>query len=104
MENDPLSTDLVSRLREAHEDVMKRLGHLLEPDEWVTVYGDAADEVEKLRAALKGLSDMYAQTWDRVDGALVMMPETVSQFEAAHKKARIALGEPLIGDEVITDD
>ncbi len=50
-------------------------------------------EIEQLRAALKGLSDMYARTWDRVDGALVMMPETIDRFEAAHEKASVALGE-----------
>lgn len=51
-------------------------------------------EVERLREALQGLSDMYARTWDRVDGALLMMPESVARFEAAHRKAFVALGDP----------
>lgn len=54
---------------------------------------EAANEIERLQEALQGLSDMYARTWDRVDGALVMMPDSVARFEAAHKKASIALGQ-----------
>lgn len=50
---------------------------------------------DRLRVALKGLSDMYARTWDRADGALVMMPDSVPRFEQAHRAALIALGEPV---------
>lgn len=56
---------------------------------------DDQAEIARLRAALKGLSDMYARTWDRVDGALVMMPDRVSLFEEAHRQAFIALGDPV---------
>lgn len=59
-----------------------------------------AQENGQLRSALKGLSDMYARTWDRVDGALVMMPDRVSLFEEVHRAARIALGEQLDGEEI----
>lgn len=52
----------------------------------------------ELRHALEGLERMYARTWDRVDGALVMFPDNIPQFEEAHRKARVALGMPLVGD------
>jgi hypothetical protein len=57
---------------------------------------DAQAEIIRLRAALAGLESMYAATWDRVDGALVMMPPSITRFEAAHKKAREALGIYLV--------
>lgn len=57
-----------------------------------------AYEIERLRAALKGLSDMYARTWDLTDGGLTMLAGDVDDFEAAHERARIALGEELDGD------
>lgn len=43
-------------------------------------------EVERneFRSALKGLSDMYGSTWDRVDGALMMMDSGIKRFEKAH--------------------
>lgn len=44
-------------------------------------------QIATLRAALKGLSDMYARIWDRVDGALVLMPDSIDKFEAAQAKA-----------------
>ena len=34
---------------------------------------------------------MYSHAWDRVDGALVMMPASVKRFEDAHAKASAAL-------------
>lgn len=46
---------------------------------------------DALVAALRGLSDMYAKTWDRVDGALVLMPDNIELFERAHEAARAAL-------------
>ena len=42
----------------------------------------------ELIEALKGLSDMYAAAFDRVDGALVMMGSHVDLFEARHAKAQ----------------
>jgi hypothetical protein len=56
----------------------------------------AQDEILRLRTALAGLEAMYVYTWDRVDGALVMMPDAIPKFEAAHKAARVALGIHLI--------
>jgi hypothetical protein len=54
---------------------------------------EANEEIVKLRAALRALSDMYARTWDRTDGALIMMGDGVEKFERAHELARRALGE-----------
>ena len=45
----------------------------------------------ELISALRKLSAMYASTWDRVDGSLVMMGEGVKRFEAAHEQARALL-------------
>lgn len=61
-------------------------------------HADAIEIIERLRDALAGLSDMYAHAWDRADGALVMMPESVKRFEAAHEKARAALGRQFVDD------
>lgn len=47
----------------------------------------------ELYEALKALSAMYAATWDRVDGDLVMMGETVDKFEIAHQQAAAALAK-----------
>lgn len=52
----------------------------------------------ELRRALEGLESMYARTWDRVDGSLVMFPDSIPLFEEAHRNARVALGIPLVGD------
>lgn len=51
MSEQPSSKDIVARLRYAHTDVINRLGHLLAEDERATVYGDAADEIERLQRA-----------------------------------------------------
>lgn len=60
---------------------------------------ELCDEVDTLRAALQGLCDMYARTWDRVDGALVMMPDNIERFEKAHAAAQFALtGKEVNGD------
>jgi hypothetical protein len=61
-----------------------------------------ADEVEKLRSALKGLSDMYSHAWDLVDGGLMMHGSSVERFESAHNAAYALLNpdHPLItGDK-----
>lgn len=52
----------------------------------------AADRA-RLLAALKELSAMYASTWDRVDGALVMMPPGIARFEKAHQMAQDAIAK-----------
>lgn len=51
---------------------------------WVMVRGT---EVDDMRSALKGLSDMYGSTWDRVDGGLMMIDSGVERFEKAHQRA-----------------
>lgn len=45
------------------------------------------DERDALRAALKGLSDMYGHAWDLVDGGLFMNESSTARFEKAHKAA-----------------
>ena len=49
------------------------------------------ERIAVLEGALNGLVNMYANTWDRVDGALVMMDTGVERFEKAHEAARAAL-------------
>lgn len=44
-----------------------------------------------LLEALKELHAMYAHTWDRVDGALVMIDRGVTRFEKAHEAASAAI-------------
>ncbi len=84
--------ELVKRLRDHEARVRASIGHVMKPDD-VTDYGLAADMIDSLAAALKGLSDMYSFSWDLVDGGLMMMPERgVPKFEAAHKAALLALG------------
>ena len=68
-------------------------------DPYIPVSGVAwykADEVDariqELEKALRGMESMYTHVWDRVDGSLVCMPESVDRFEAAHREARKALG------------
>ncbi len=40
-----------------------------------------------LLAALRELSTMYAHTWDKANGDLLMMKNSIPRFEAAHAKA-----------------
>lgn len=65
-----------------------------------------ANEVEKLRSALKGLSDMYTHAWDLADGGLMMMESSMDRFEKAHQVAYDVLNpdHPLISDEDDEDD
>lgn len=44
-----------------------------------------------LLKTLTDLSNMYASTWDRVDGALVMMDSGISRFEKAHYAAQLVI-------------
>ena len=55
------------------------------------IHYQAQADVAELLVALKGLSAMYAQTWDRVDGCLLMLPESVERFEAVHAKAEAVI-------------
>jgi hypothetical protein len=66
----------------------------------------AVNNHDALVSALTELSKMYANTWDRVDGGLMMMGNTIDRFERAHDTAHRLLctikGEPLpisLGDE-----
>lgn len=47
----------------------------------------------KCSEALQELHDMYAFTWDCVDGALMMIDTGVARFEQAHAKAAAALAK-----------
>jgi len=69
-----------------------------EKEGWVMVRGA---EVDGLRSALKGLSDMYTWAWDKVDGGLMMSSSGVERFEKAHQRAYEVLypDRPLITDE-----
>lgn len=69
-----------------------------EKEGWVMVRGT---EVDDMRSALKGLSDMYAWTWDKVDGGLMMSSSGVERFEKAHQRAYEVLypDRPLITDD-----
>lgn len=69
-----------------------------EKEGWVMVRGA---EVDGLRSALKGLSDMYAWTWDKVDGGLMMSSSGVERFEKAHQRAYEVLypDRPLISED-----
>lgn len=59
----------------------------------------AANHYHELVAALSELSNMYASTWDGVDGCLRMFGDGVPRFEKAHHAAQIAVckatGAPL---------
>lgn len=76
-----LPSDTLSRLREEakHGAVM--------------VDGHYTLALVECAAALKALSAMYAHTWDRVDGVLVMLQGSVERFEDAHSAAREALSK-----------
>jgi len=59
----------------------------------------AVNNYETLLRALTELSNMYASTWDGVDGSLRMFGDGIARFEKAHQAARIAVckatGAPL---------
>lgn len=54
-------------------------------------YDALKGRIAALEAALRGLSKMYSDAWDRVDGALVMMGSSVGEFEEAHRIAEETL-------------
>ena len=49
--------------------------------------------ISTLEIALRELSAMYSHAWDAVDGSLLMLPESIPRFEAAHRAAEAALKE-----------
>lgn len=61
-------------------------------EEHIDPHGECAAEIARLRSALEGLSNMYSYAWDLADGGLMMMPDSIPKFEAAHAAARTALG------------
>lgn len=46
---------------------------------------------DQLREALKEMEAMYTHAWDRVEGGLLMMPDSVARFDSACERARAAL-------------
>jgi hypothetical protein len=84
--------DIVGQLREvgAHD---WRTAHLAHTSDTANA---GADEIVKLRAALKGLSDIYTSAFDLVDGGLILLPDSVPRYEAANKMAMEALGIHLV--------
>lgn len=50
-------------------------------------------ERDELLEACEGLSNMYAQTWDRADGALAMLGSGVDRFEKAHANAQLIIAK-----------
>lgn len=49
--------------------------------------------IAELEKALRELDGLYTSVWDRVDGALVLFPDSIPRFEVAHEKAQRALME-----------
>lgn len=60
--------------------------------------------VAELEGALREMAEMYSHAWDRADGDLTMIASSVIRFDEACRKARIALGEPLYGDNGESDE
>ena len=59
----------------------------------------AEAESARLREALTEMESMYTHCWDLADGGdKLMMEKSVGRFDEACRKARIALGTPLYGD------
>lgn len=56
-----------------------------------TQLAETQQQLAAVRAALKGLSDMYSHAWDSVDGNLLMIGDSIPRFEAAHEAAMQAL-------------
>lgn len=46
---------------------------------------------EQMRDALEAIDKMYAHAWDRVDGGLMIMGDSVAKYDKAHAKVRAAL-------------
>lgn len=64
----------------------------------------AVSHYDALLAALTELSNMYAWTWDRVDGALSMFGDGIPRFEKAHHAAEIAIRKATGAPLPISDD
>lgn len=82
------SEDLLSRLKEQiHQRRENPSGS------FITLTANEMNALVECAEALKELSGMYASTWDRVDGALLMTDSGVTRFESAHQKARNAINK-----------
>lgn len=51
------------------------------------------------REALKDITKMYSHAWDLVNGGLMMMPDSIPQFEKAHEKVEKALAAISLGEK-----
>lgn len=52
---------------------------------------EAADYIDRLRAAAERVDALYPNVWDLVDGGLFIMPENVKRFDDAFDALRTAL-------------
>lgn len=73
-------------------EAVQESGGMLGPRADIVAIAKQRDELLK---ALKGLADLYAQTWDRSDGALVMLGSSVERFEKAHAEASAAIAKAM---------
>jgi hypothetical protein len=72
---------------DGHADVVLPNGGAEGPD--ALLLAAAPDLLE----ALNDLSAVYTHAWDLVDGGLMMFGDSIPRFEAAHAKARAAIGK-----------
>lgn len=56
--------DLIARLRTSHDNTVRQIGHVM-GDDLSTVYGDAAAEIERLRAFVNRLAEVEALGSDK---------------------------------------
>src|SRR6185369_12656128 len=87
-------------LREQHTELKKASQEL--SDSWFRLSSETEglrEQLAAMKAALEELDNMYAHAWALVDGGLMLMQGSIPRFESAHKKARIALGVPLLSED-----
>lgn len=54
----------------------------------------AMSRAEAIEKAAVALDSIYARIWDRVDGALVLFPDSIPRFEEASRHLKEALAIP----------
>lgn len=54
----------------------------------------AMSRAEAIEKAAVALDSIYARIWDRVDGALVLFPDSIPRFEEASRQLKEALAIP----------
>ena len=98
MSDHPSSKDLVCRLRAAHEDVIGRIGHVLAEDERETVYGEAADEIERLQRQKENLLETVRAKQARIDALMLEFcpGEMSAEQRAEWAKAQQSAPEPRV--------